>query len=718
MATVVFAKEFHKNLNVDGSLKSRAWDLVSKLTTDQDLTGLDLKIPKGARDPRVRTARVTDNFRAVFFAAGTSDDQYYLLVAIRPHDAAYEFAAKVTMRANPANGAFEVLHDLEIPEPQALEASRQVRDDGPFLVPYRQAELEAIGILPDLARRVVELTDENELQDLCLHAPAWQASALLDLAYESSLDEVIERYARDSSGTRGDIIPTNVDDPSQLRESLGRAASKMEFVVVEGDEHLRRMLDGDFTAWRTFLHPDQQQLVERRRNGSFRVTGGAGTGKTVVAMHRAAVLAARNPRARVLLTTFTKNLAHQLKFDLQGLVAPEVIDRIDVSGIDQLARNVVARVDGASPKIMTDQDQLRTWPRAVDGTPDLLPADHAWATPYFLKTEYEQVVLGMESQSLDAYLKEPRRGRPRLTRIQKTRLWRVVEEFTRLMSEQNRTTYPDVVAKAVKIARSPDLPLANRYDHVVVDEAQDLSPVHWRLLRAVAPVGTDDLFICEDAHQRIYGERLIISRYGIETRGRSQRLTLNYRTTRQVLGYATRLLSGSDYVDLADEDESAKFYRSLLAGPEPITYPASSWKEEKEFIVATVRSWLEEHEDQQPGAFGVLAYRQEERDELARELRSARLPAVVMSPDALVEPSGVQVATMHRAKGTEFARCIVVGVGKEHVPAKWRLQRVGEDERAEIVARDRCLLYVACTRARDQLIVTWTGEPSMLLPAM
>ncbi|RSD22177.1 UvrD-helicase domain-containing protein [Amycolatopsis eburnea] len=717
MATVVFAKEFQKNLSVEGSLKPRAWDLLTKLSADHDLTGLDLKIPKGARDPRVRTARVTDNHRAVLFAAGSTDDQYYLLVAIRPHDEAYEYAAQVTMRANPANGVFEVLHDTELPRPRWSRGG-ETEENRPLLVPYRPSELESIGILPELAARAVELVDENDLEDLCLHAPTWQAHALLDLACGLSLEQVKRRYAPQGERSVGHAIPTDVDDPAQLRDSLGRAASLMEFVVVEVDEQLRRMLTGDFAAWRLFLHPDQRHLVERARKGSFRVAGGAGTGKTVVAMHRAVALARRNPQSRVLLTTYTRNLAQQLTEHVKGLAGPDVFERIDVSGVDQLARNIVARTHGAGPRIMNEPDQLRVWASALAAVPDLPPGDRERLTPYFLMNEYEQVILGMAAPSLDGYLVEPRRGRrAKLSRLQKTRLWRVVDEFVRLMAREGKTTYTDVVAQAATIAAGADLPLANRYHHVVIDEAQDLTPAHWRLLRAVVAKGPDDLFICEDAHQRIYGERLVISRYGIETRGRSQRLTLNYRTTKQVLGFATRLLAGGNFVDLADEDESTSHYRSLLGGPEPVTHGAASWQEEKDFVVATVRSWLEEQTGQEPGAFAVLARSHEIRDEMARELLAADLPAVVMSPEQPVDFSGVQVATMHRAKGTEFARCVVMGADSDHIPHKYVFQRAEAEERVDLLARERCLLYVACTRPRDQLVVTWTGDPSSLLPS-
>lgn len=712
MATVVLAKEFQKNLDLDGSLKPRAWDLLRKLSSDEDLTGLNLKIPKGARDSRVRVARVTDNYRAVLFAAGSERDQYFVLVAIHEHDKAYEYAEQITMRLNPANGVFEVLRDVAASTGAGVPRVPGPQDDRPRLVPFTVDELTSIGILAGLAERVVDVREEDELQELCLDIPAWQSDALLDLATGCALDDVRKRYTRPDRA-----VPTNADDPAQLRDSLSRAGSQMQFVVVEGDEHLRRMLDGDFAAWRTFLHPDQRDLVEKDRRGAFRVTGGAGTGKTVVAMHRAVALAERNPDARVLVTTYTRNLANQLQADLARLADADVLRRIEVIGIGQLARNIVARVQGAGPRILEDRDQQRMWQRAVDNVSDLSESDRSLLTPYFLSGEYQQVILGMRGADRDQYLAEPRRGRRvGINRIQRARVWRIVEEFTRLLSIENRTTYALVAAKAADIAHTAELPTSNRYDHVIVDEAQDLTPAHWRLLRGVVPVGSNDLFICEDAHQRIYGERVVLSRFGIETRGRSQKLTLNYRTTRQVLNYATKVLNGEEFVDLDDRDESTERYRSLLAGPEPVKHAARSWRDEKEFVVRTVQGWLTGETPSAPGSVAVLASQNHVRDELARALQDHGVPTVITSADGPVDGGGVQVATMHRAKGTEFARVIVAGVDADSVPSRYRLERADHDERPEIELRDRCLLYVACTRARDQLIITWTGEPSPFLP--
>ncbi|WP_439664097.1 3'-5' exonuclease [Lentzea sp. HUAS TT2] len=711
MATVVLAKEFQKNLNLDGSLKPRAWDLLRKLSSDEDLTGLNLKIPKGARDSRVRVARVTDNHRAVLFAAGSANDQYFVLVAIHEHDKAYEYAEQITMRLNPANGVFEVLR--EVTPSQDVEESHAPRrhDDRPRLVPFTVEELVGIGILKDVAEQAVDVRGEDELQELCLNIPEWQGDALLDLATGSALDVVRRRYVRPDKA-----VPTDAGDSAQLRDSLSRAGSQMQFVVVEGDEHLRRMLDGDFAAWRTFLHPDQRDLIQKDRNGAFRVAGGAGTGKTVVAMHRAVALADRDSAARVLVTTFTRNLANQLRSGLAQLADADVLDRIEVVSIGRLAHNIVARVYGVVSTVPPENEQQRMWQRALDNVTDLTPADRAVLTPYFMSVEHQHVILGIKSADLDQYLAETRRGLTKISRVQRARVWRVVEEFTRLLAVENCTTHALVVAKAADIAHTPELPSSNCYDHVVVDEGQDLTPAHWRLLRGIVPVGPNDLFICEDAHQRIYGRQVVLSRFGIETRGRSQKLTLNYRTTRQVLDYATTVLRGGEFVDLVDQDESTTGYRSLLVGPEPDGYPARSWADEKQFVVKTVQDWLNGVNPTSPGSIAVLASQNNIRDELAHALQDGGVPAVITRADGPMDGGGVQVATMHRAKGTEFARVIVVGVDDDSFPSRYRLTHASDDERSVIEVRSRCLLYVACTRARDRLVVTWTGRRSRFLP--
>ncbi|WP_424185359.1 3'-5' exonuclease [Actinokineospora sp. G85] len=709
---VVFSKDFHKDLDVDGSLKAKAWDFVRKLSADSDLAGLDLKIPQGVVDRRVRTARVDLNFRAVLFDMSAGGENYYLLAAIKPHDDAYRLAESLELRVNPVNGIAEVLRHREVD--QVLSAPRPVVvDDRPLLLPYSEAELTGLGILPEVAKTAVTLRDEDDLQELCTPLPEWQADVLIHLAFGGDIDTARRTYAR-------------VEPGDDFSTALRHPASRMQFVVVtdENDDELRAMLEGDFRLWRTFLHPEQRTIAYKEQvNGPFRLSGGAGTGKTVVAIHRASYLATSPSRPRVLLTTFTKTLAGQLEVDLAQLAGPGIVSRVGqlqpgtvrVSGVDAVARAVVAKADGHVPKVVTGPEEDRYWEGVVEALPDLTAVEADLLTPAFLAAEYRTVVLAQELTDRQAYLKAPRRGRGvRLNWLQRSRVWDAVEGFRRALAAEGRTTFADVAARAAAILAEPAMrSKVETFDHVVVDEGQDLNASHWLMLRRLVPEGNNDLFICEDSHQRIYGERLTLGQLGIRIVGRARRLTLNYRTTRQNLRFALSLLTGEAVVDLSGEGESVLGYRSRLSGEEPQPRGFRTEAEEIRHIVDTVRGWLTEGAAVSPASLAVLVRTNRERDEVARIMRSGGIPVETLTADT--QSDGVRVATMHRAKGMEFARVVVAGVSDTRVPDPVAMRSTRQEDRADIEQRERLLLYVACTRARDQLHVTWSGKPSRFL---
>ncbi|WP_243790810.1 UvrD-helicase domain-containing protein [Saccharopolyspora gloriosae] len=719
MATVVMAKEFQHNLQLDGSLKKSAWDLVRKLSADEDLGGLRLKKPKGCKDPRVRVARVTDNFRAVLFLAGSEHDVIYLVVAIQSHDAAYEYAEKLRMRINPMNGVFEVLRDelaSSAATPEPVVDTKAVADDGLLLLPYSARELIQIGIAEHIAAQAVLLTDEDELQKLCEDAPSWQGSALLDLAVGGSgLDDIPKRYGVEKQ--RLDV--EQLESPERVRESLQHAGSQMDFVVFSDDEHMRRILEGDLRDWRVFLHPDQRALAQRDGwNGSFRITGGAGTGKTVVAMHRAVYLAQRT-EGEVLVTTFTRNLADDLQRQLNQLADPDTMSRIAVRGIDKLARDIAIRADAHVAHALRDIDERKYWMDALDQA-GIEGEDREVLTPEFLQREYRHIVLSGEIATREDYFNVVRRGRKvRLNRVQRARVWRVVEKFDEQLKMEDKTTFSRIIAEAARAVEQGATQDTDRFQHVIVDEAQDLSPAHWRLLRGLVPVQPNDLFICEDGHQRIYGERVVLSRYNIRTQGRSRKLTMNYRTTRQVLNLAMKVLGGEKFMDLDEEIDTVENYRSLLGGPEPVIQDFRSAADEHKYVIKTITDWREDKKDPaSPGDIAILARTAQNRDRFLRALHDAGIPATVVGDgqDRPGQSDAVQLATMHRAKGIEYLRVFVVGASDQELPPHYLFNGVDLEEQAEVRQRERCLFYVSCTRARDRLVVTYTGQPTEFLP--
>lgn len=732
MANLVIASNSKAMSKLDGSVKNKVYDFFEKLNADDTSPKLHIEPMKGAVDSRVRTGRVDLFWRAILFRVDDkSSGTTYIYMGTWPHDEANKLAERATLRVNPINGTLEGLIG-ETPEAKAqvVESKPVQAEVVPYLmnVGYALTDLTGgLGIDPTLAAAAMAAPDETALLEVAASGLDWEGSALLDLATGIPIETI-----RDKHGFTEAPVDISLDEDRQIIEALERPASKMQFAFIEDDEELRRVIEGgDFAAWRTFLHPEQRKYVEASHNGAFRLSGGAGTGKTVVAIHRARRLARDNPNARIILTTFNATLAQGLKADLVALdpglpIAEKPGDRgVYVGGIDALGRDVLYR----SPQALAAASE-RIFGRAVDFGSKRTASDVVWrevaqavdsgldamlATPAFLESEYVAVVLANGITTLEQYAKVARPGRGvRLSRLQRIGVWKLVDGFRRQSQMDETISFPEVLAVAAEAlairAEGDGTYLA---DHVIVDEAQDLHATHWALLRALVAEGPNDLFIAEDSHQRIYGSPIVLSRFGIKIVGRSRRLTLNYRTTAQNLHFAVSVLSGAEYRDLEQGEEETNDYRSARNGPLPELISCENQIAELGVVAAKLKSWLDEG-DVEPESMAVLTRSQDERDRFVRGLGERGVTVRAVEKNASV-PGQPLVMTMHRAKGMEFSRVILSGADDKHVPSPATLRAVPDEERAEALLRERSLLYVASSRARDALVVTWSGNRSELL---
>lgn len=355
----------------------------------------------------------------------------------------------------------------------------------------------------------------------------------------------------------------------------------------------------------------------------------------------------------------------------------------------------------------------QAWTAALDAAGGGL--DDALRSASFFEAEYSMVVLPQRITTRDAYLTAPRRGRgTALNRAARARVWGVVEQYRRSAAAAGTLDFDEVAqVAAVHLEQRSgrgDRPL---FDHVLVDEAQDLTPSRWALLRALVSPGRNDLFIAEDNHQRIYGQKLVLSHYGIPSRGRSRRLTLNYRTTQQVLGWAMHVLDGAAFEDLDGEPEEHGEYRSVRSGPVPMVLATDSAADEYDAAADLLKSWLAE-DGVLPETIAVLVRTKSARDRVASALAERGVDIRAVDQEA-VKPGAAVVMTMHRAKGTEFARVLLMDVREGAVPLSVRGAAASDADRADALLRERSLLYVAATRARDVLAVSWAGKRSPLL---
>ncbi|MBI2943582.1 MAG: AAA family ATPase [Candidatus Wallbacteria bacterium] len=597
-----------------------------------------LERPSGMRDPAVRTVSIASDTSAVVLKPERSD-LIVMLYAGRP-DEVVDWARERAFTVHERTGAIQVYDyaRLETYLRQMRGAAESGVAEDPAeprrnvraaLAAVSDDDLLGLGVPRILLPAVRALRTRRDLDELGKYLPAEALERLLKLASGFSSAELAPRRE-----------PTAA--PDDFERALAHPDSRRRFAVVRAPGDVEAMLAAPLEKWRLFLHPSQEELVRSTFTGPARVLGGAGTGKTVVAMHRARHLARAVFTAssdRVLFTTFTANLAQNLRELMASFCGPEL-----------------ARIE----------------------TVNL----HAWAVSYGRANRLGVEVASDSESGAAAY------GRPEWEA-----LFRAVRQHV-----EGRGGAP-------------------LYRAAVVDETQDFGPEELRLVRALVPKGPDDLFLVGDAHQRIYGKPVALSRLGIDVRDRTSTLLLNYRTTEQIRDWAVSVLEGQAIDDLDEGTDDQTGYVSLLHGAPPDIRVFPDVASEQRFLLETVRSMVR---DRLAQSICIVARTHRELQELVEPvLREARLPFVHLERTSDREAGpGIRLATMHRVKGLEFPCVLVAGLVEGRMPlrpAGWESLDAAAREAHDLM--ERCLLYVASTRARDRLTLTAGGRPSPLLAA-
>lgn len=549
------------------------------------------------------------------------------------------------------------------------------------------------------------------------------------------------------------IAPKGETGEIGLRQALASYASQQSFVVVQGEEDLKRLLDAPLEKWRVFLHPSQRIFVERNYHGPFRLLGAAGTGKTVVAMHRAKRLASelvsRGSRQKVLFTTYSVTLATDVRSNLRLICTPEEFNAIDVINLDRLVSRLF-KDRGYTTAIWYDgspdtgKKLEDVWRQAIEAAGSQAIAHLG---PSFFMDEWSQILVPQQISSVAQYLHVLRKGRgTKLSRAQKIGIWHVVEAYQRLMRDRNAFDIDMAMQNAVSLLS--DSHETKRYAHIVVDEGQDFSAPAYRVIRALVDEHDNDIFIVGDAQQRIYGHKVILSKCGITIQGRARKLRINYRTTEEIRRAADRIFLSSDldvaksvfaavlgetstqstptiFDDLNGEETESNDSRSLISGPIPEAKRCASTDEEKHVVAQWIfdrcGEWVDSAEDGESDASGIVDPRnicvvvrtnslvQRWRDSLDNELPYGVY--VLGRDEEDRQKPGVRIATMHRVKGLEFDYVIVADVTEGVCPPLSVMSRISSDPVAqnELVKQERSLIYVALTRARKQAFLVGCG---------
>ncbi|MEC9387711.1 MAG: UvrD-helicase domain-containing protein, partial [Pseudomonadota bacterium] len=496
-------------------------------------------------------------------------------------------------------------------------------------------------------------------------------------------------------------------DTEDFTAALTRPESRALFTVAENEQALQEVLNQSIEKWRVFLHPAQRRLAEGKKNGPVRVLGGAGTGKTVVAMHRAKWLANHLDEGdgKILFTTFTKNLAADIQQNLNKICSQDALSWIEVQNLDAWVMNFLKKQGYDYGLLLDSREEKKLWEQAYSEKPAGIDLGMS-----FFQEEWARVVQSQSVSNVDEYKKASRIGRgTRLNRQQRVEIWPVFERYRHLLASNYLKETDDAYRDARElIENKPELRPA--LAAVIVDEAQDMGSQAFMLIRALVPPGQNDLFIVGDGHQRIYGKnKVVLGQCGIDIRGRSARLKINYRTTDETRKMAVSILEGVAVDDLDGGEDTQKFYHSLMHGPVPEVRCFDSMDQQAEAILEAVRA-----NDLAPEACCVIARTRREVNELKAALENRQQLCHVLEGQSAATPDGaLNLATMHRVKGLEFDGVFLASANQGLVPldfvvnaaadAVTRLQRENEE---------RALVYVSLTRARKLAFVFGYGQMS------
>jgi len=716
---VAISDEFLKSYSKLPKLEQRRTrKALEKFRREPTVASLNYEPIHNMLDKKVRTIRVSDSYRAIIIKP--PKDDVYLCVWVANHDEAMDWARKKRFEVNPRSGALQVFEVRTALEPEDSSASEPTTPaltpvpsatagdsipEGRLLAGLTDDELLICSVPEAIVPAVRALRTEDDLEELLPYLPSEAADALYMLAAGYTVAATLEELSRSA-------LPVEPVDRDDFSKALEHPDSKQRFFLVEDDAELSEMLAAPLAQWRVFLHPSQRRIARAQAKGSLAVRGGAGTGKTVVLLHRARYLADTvftAPQDRILVTTFTRNLAEDLKANL-ALLCGRAPDRIDVVNLNAWASRFLRSQGFPRPRLIwSDKERRQLWAvAAMEVGDDERPMS-------FYKDEWEKVVQAQDVTDRAGYFRASRRGRGTpLTRRQRARVWEVLAAYRALLDEQGKVEHADVVREArLYLEKNPGVA---PFRAVLADEVQDFTTSQLRLLRALVPVGPADLFLAGDAHQRIYGHRASLSSVGINVRGRrSRQLRLNYRTTEKIRRWAVALLKGVPVDDLDDGSDDLKGYRSARPGAEPVVRVLATPEAERDAIVGQVRLWLQTYEPEEVCVAARTSKLLAER--FGPVLKAADIPCVLLETDGEAEtPPGVRLATMHRLKGLEFPCMLLAGVQDGVMPL-----RLPDEALPDAAAREdhkhgeRCLLFVAATRARDELVITGSGAPSAFL---
>lgn len=683
--------------NLPRSVRNKFMDFMNKFLNNPRSPGIHYEKIADGVDKKMSSVRIDDTYRGIVAHQGEA----YLLLWVAHHDEAYQWARRRKCEVDPYSGMINI---YDVREAGTIESTSPRQ--GLFSL-FSDEEMKSLGVADlqlNLVRSIISQEDLYAVKDrlgAAYEALEWLTEGI-------PFKEVLDLVKADEEET--------ASSAKDLASALDKPQNKQFFAVVENEEELRSILEAPLEKWRVFLHPRQRRIVEREVHGASRVIGAAGTGKTVVAMHRAKKLASKlSGREQILFTTFTRNLAADIRDNLSKICTTEEMRHIKVQNLDAWVAEFLEG-NGYNMRIVYDGADSHPIRDAWEDAMTEAGAEAEFELCFY-EEEWNRVIVAQEAFTLPLYAKASRTGRgTRLDRRGRMKVWKVIECYQDYMKEKgwrdiNMAMYEcrQLLQKTTKDAM---------YKHIVVDEGQDFSTNAFKLLRTLAgEEHDDDIFIVGDAHQRIYKNHAVLSRCGINVRGRSSILHVNYRTTEEIHKAAFGVLAGVSFDDLDGADADSRSI-SLTHGEKPVV---------RKFKTATAEFAYLQEKIEELTAQGVpasdiclVARTNSYVSDYAKRLQGAGIPFFELKRDAMDdrEKPGVRLATMHRVKGLEFQYVFIVAANERVLPLAQAIDHTDAIAEKETETGEKCLLYVAMTRAQKGVFITCYGRGSKVLTSI
>lgn len=645
--------------------------------------GLKLHRIEKSKDQNFWSIRANNDIRLIIHKTDAS----FLICYVDHHDDAYKWAERRRIETHPKTGAAQIVEVRELVEEIAAPIHAQVNNpsvkflsetpESSIFIDLTEDDLLDVGVPVDWVIDIQQSTEDIFLE-IAKHIPAEAAEALLNYAITGKLE-------------KPESIQSNTS-PFEHPDAQRR------FRVLDNKEELERALNYPWDQWTIFLHPSQRNVVEQKFSGPARVSGSAGTGKTVVALHRVANILKSHQEVRVLLTTFSSPLANSLKHKIKLLTGIDSQEgsKVSVNHFQGVARDLFTLIHGCTPRTAS-KEQIKSF---LETAKEEL-GDTEF-TSRFLLSEWHSVIDAWQIEDLEAYRDVPRLGRKnRIGSKQRERVWPIFTKTREILQSQGVDTWSSIFSAVTKhYAQNKYKP----FTHVIVDEAQDLCVPELRMLAAITENTSNSLFFAGDLGQRIFQEPFSWKALGIDIRGRSRTLKVNYRTSHQIRQMADKLLPEM----VQDVDGNQEYRRgtvSVFNGPEPEVKKFPTIEEEK----IAVMNWIKQIIAQglEPNEIGVFVRSNDELLRARNAVKDAGYKVLELSDRVEERNDRISIGTMHLAKGLEFKAVAVIACDDTILPKQERIESVADEaELDEVYETERHLFYVACTRARDRLFIS------------